>query len=66
MKATRVARKLRVRATRFLRGFSKGLCLPAQRFVSEMVYGIQDSQPVIPLTTEPLAKKMVAIKLEIC
>lgn len=47
MKATRVARKLRVRIGRFSGDLSKGLCLPAQRFVSEMVYGIQASQSVM-------------------
>lgn len=47
MKATKVAGKLRVRIGRFSRDLSKGLCLPAQRFVSEMVYGIQASQSVM-------------------
>lgn len=47
MKATRMARKLRARIGRFSGELSKGLCLPAQRFVSEMVYGIQASQSVL-------------------
>lgn len=47
MKATRVASKLRARIGRFSGDLSKGLCLPAQRFVSEMVYGIQASQSVM-------------------
>lgn len=47
MKATKVARKLRVRIGRFSGDLSEGLCLPAQRFVSEMVYGIQAAQSVM-------------------
>lgn len=47
MKATRVARKLRDRIGRFSGDLSKGLCLPAQRFVSEMVYGIAAGQSVL-------------------
>ncbi len=47
MKATKVAGKLRVRIGRFSGELSRGLCLPAQRFVSEMVYGIQASQSVM-------------------
>lgn len=47
MKGTKVAKKLRVRIGRFSGELSKGLCLPAQRFVSEMVYGIQASQSVM-------------------
>lgn len=47
MKATRVASKLRARIGRFSGELSKGLCLPAQRFVSEMVYGIQAAQSVM-------------------
>ena len=47
MKATRVASKLRTRIGLFSGELSKGLCLPAQRFVSEMVYGIQASESVM-------------------
>ena len=47
MQASKMARKLRVRIGRFSGELSKGLCLPAQRFVSEMVYGIQASQSVL-------------------
>jgi hypothetical protein len=47
MKATKVAGKLRARIGRFSGELSRGLCLPAQRFVSEMVYGIQASQSVL-------------------
>lgn len=47
MKATKVARKLRDRIGRFSGDLSKGLCLPAQRFVSEMAYGITASQSVM-------------------
>jgi hypothetical protein len=47
MKATKVARKLRERIGRFSGDLSKGLCLPAQRFVSEGVYGIAAAQSVV-------------------
>jgi len=47
VKATKVARKLRDRMGRFSGDLSKGLCLPAQRFVSEMVYGIAAAQSVM-------------------
>jgi hypothetical protein len=47
MKATKVARKLRIRIGRFSGELSKGVCLPAQRFVSEMVYGIQAARSVM-------------------
>ncbi len=47
MNATKVARKLRVRIGRFSGDLSKGLCVAAQRFVSEMVYGIQAAQSVM-------------------
>ena len=47
MKAIKVAKKLRVRIGRFSGELSTGLCLPAQRFVSEMVYGIQAAQSVL-------------------
>ena len=47
MNATKVARNLRARIGRFSGDLSKGLCVPAQRFVAEMVYGIQASQSVM-------------------
>jgi hypothetical protein len=47
MKASRVAHNLRGRIGRFSGDLSKGLCLAAQRFVSEMVYGIQASESVL-------------------
>ena len=47
MHATKVAHNLRARIGRFSGDLSKGLCLPAQRFVSEMVYGIQASESVL-------------------
>ncbi len=47
MNATRVARNLRVRIGRFSGDLSKGLCVAAQRFVSQMVYGIQASESVL-------------------
>lgn len=47
MHGTKIASKLRKRIGRFSGELSKGLCLPAQRFVSEMVYGIQASESVL-------------------
>ena len=47
MNATRVARNLRVRIGRFSGDLSKGLCVAAQRFVCQMVYGIQASESVL-------------------
>lgn len=47
MNSTRVARNLRARIGRFSGDLSKGLCKPAQRFVGEMLYGIQASQSVM-------------------
>ncbi|MEA3365304.1 MAG: hypothetical protein U9Q79_06650, partial [Candidatus Hydrogenedentes bacterium] len=47
MKTTKVAKKLRARIGRFSGELSKGLCLAAQRFVSEMVYGMQAAQSVM-------------------
>jgi len=47
MNPTRIAKNVRTRIGRFSGDLSKGLCLPAQRFVSEMVYGIQASQSVM-------------------
>ena len=47
MNTTRVARKLRIRVGRFSGDLSKGLCKAAERFVSEMVYGIQASESVM-------------------
>ena len=47
MNTTMTARKLRARIGRFSGELSKGLCLAAQRFVSEMVYGIQASESVL-------------------
>jgi hypothetical protein len=47
MKATKIARKLRARIGRFSGDVSKGLGIVAQRFVSEMLYGMQASQSVM-------------------
>jgi len=47
MHGTKIARKLRNRMGRFSGELSKGLCLAGQRFVSEMVYGIQASESVL-------------------
>lgn len=47
MHGTKIARKLRSRMGRFSGELSKGLCVAAQRFVSEMVYGIQAAESVV-------------------
>ena len=47
MNASKVAGSLRRRIGRFSGDLSKDLCLKAQRFVSEMVYGIQASESVM-------------------
>lgn len=47
MNPTRVARNLRVRIGRFSGDLSEGLCVAAQRFVSQMVYGIQAAESVL-------------------
>ncbi len=47
MNGSRVARNLRNRIGQFSGDLSQSLCLPAQRFVSEMVYGIQASGSVM-------------------
>jgi len=47
MHSNKVARNLRKRIARFSGDLSKGLCRAAQRFVGEMVYGIQASQSVL-------------------
>lgn len=47
MNANKVARNLRTQIGRFSGDLSEGLCLPAQRFVCEMVYGIQAAESVL-------------------
>jgi len=47
MYATKVAKNLRERIGRFSGDLSKGLKRPPQRFVAEMVYGIQAAQSVM-------------------
>ena len=47
MDVTKVARNLRTRIGRFSGDLSKGLCVRAQRFVSEMIYGIQAAESVM-------------------
>ena len=47
MHATKIAQRLRARIAKFSGDLSKGLCIPAQRFVAEMVYGIQAAESVL-------------------
>ncbi len=47
MYGSSIASRIRNRVGRFSGDLSRGLCLPAQRFVSEMVYGIQASESVL-------------------
>jgi hypothetical protein len=46
MNSSKIAFNLRKRIGRFSGNVSGGLCLPAQRFVGEMLYGIQAAQSV--------------------
>lgn len=47
MNSSKVAHNLRKRIARFSGNVSEGLCLRGQRFVEDMVYGIQASQSVL-------------------
>ncbi len=47
MNSSKIAFNLRKRIGRFSGNVSKSLCLPAQHFVGDMVYGIQASQSVM-------------------
>lgn len=47
MNSSKVAHNLRNRIGRFSGNVSEGLCLRAQRFVGDMLYGIQASQSVL-------------------
>lgn len=47
MNSSKIAFNLRKRIGRFSGNVSEGLCLRAQRFVGEMIYGIQASQSVL-------------------
>ena len=62
MNGTKVARNLRNRIGRFSGDLSKGLCLPAQRFVSEMVYGIQASGSVLLTEIGRSLEEGIAVK----
>lgn len=62
MNSTRIASNLRNRIGRFSGDVSKGLCLPAQRFVSEMVYGIQASESVLLTEVGRSLEEAIAIK----
>ena len=62
MNGTKVARNIRNRIGRFSGDLSKGLCLPAQRFVSEMVYGIQASGSVLLTEIGRALEEGIAVK----
>ena len=62
MNSTRIASNLRNRIGRFSGDLSKGLCLPAQRFVSEMVYGIQASASVLLTEVGRCLEEAITIK----
>ena len=47
MNSSKIAFNLRKRITRFSGNVSEGLCLRAQQFVGDMLYGIQASQSVL-------------------
>jgi len=59
---TKVAHNLRNRIGRFSGDVSKGLCLPAQRFVSEIVYGIQASASVLLTEVGRSLEEAIALK----
>lgn len=62
MNATKVARNLRTRIGRFSGDLSKGLCVKAQRFVAEMVYGIQASESVMLTEVARTLEEATSIK----
>jgi len=62
MNATKVARRLRVRIGRFSGDLSKGLCVAARRFVSEMVYGIQAAQSVMLTEVGRTLEETIALR----
>ena len=62
MNATRVARNVRARIGRFSGDLSKGLCVRARRFVSEMVYGIQASESVVLTEVARTLEEPISIK----
>jgi len=62
MNTTTIACKLRVRIGRFSGDLSKGLCLPAQRLVSEMVYGIQASESVLLTEVARSLEESIALR----
>jgi hypothetical protein len=62
MNATKVARKLRARIGRFSGDVSKGLGVVAQRFVSEMIYGIQAAQSVMLTEVGRTLEERIALR----
>ena len=62
MNTTRVAKNLRTRIGRFSGDLSKGLCLKAQRFVAEMLYGIQASESVVLTEVARTLEESISIK----
>lgn len=62
MDYSRVARKLREKIARFSGELSRGLPKTAERFVREMVYGIQASQSVVLTKTGRMLEGEISIK----
>jgi hypothetical protein len=62
MDYSRVARKLREKIAKFSGEVSKGLPKVAQRFVNEMVYGIQASQSVVLTKIARVLEEPISIK----
>ncbi len=62
MNATRVAQNLWTRIGRFVGELSKGLRLKVQRFVSEMLYGIQASESALLTEGARTFEKSICIK----
>ncbi len=62
MNATKIAQNLRTRIGRFSGDLSIGLCVKAQRFVGEMVYGIQASESVMLTEVARTLEEDISIK----
>lgn len=65
MNSSKVAHNLRKRIARFSGNVSEGLCLRAQSFVGDMIYGIQASQSVmLSMVGRSLEESIALIKTE--
>jgi len=60
--ATKIAQRLRAQIAKFSGDLCLGLCIPAQRFVAEMVYGIQAAQSVLLTEVGRTLEEPIALK----